>query len=152
MAPVPKTKAEHDRDGSFRPNRHAGMPSDADFAGAIGKIPTDFKGVEKRLWSRVVKSFPPEGLRRLDTDALEAMCRWYGQYHRIMQRMAEYDVEDGPYFKLVTLAGIAWKHAATAMTRFGLTPADRAKLRMPVKSKDDDDPLDMLKNLGAARN
>lgn len=92
----------------------------------------------------------PEGvLRSIDTSELVGLCHWYGEWGRIMGLMRETRITDKKYFRLATLAAIAWKHFAAAASRFGMTPADRAKLKLAPSESKQDDPLESLKLIGA---
>ncbi len=150
MARPPKSTAAHKRDGTFRDDRHGDRVPDAEFPDAQLACPEDLSGEAAVAWYRVVKSLPPDYLKQADIDHLAGMCRWLAQFNAISAAMEKIEVTAPPYYKLSMLAGMAWKHFAAASSRFGMTPADRAKLRTPVVEKNRENALETLKLLGAS--
>ena len=104
---------------------------------------------ELAVWDRVVGTAPDGILRAIDEAELIGLCNWYGEWKRLMDLMRQTDVEQKAYFRYATLAAIAWKHFAAAASRFGMTPADRARLRLAPKKEEEEDALSMLQRLGA---
>lgn len=145
-----KSKSRHKREGTFRADRHAAMVDDRDFAGDLPDRPGDLSPVEAEIWGHVVETTPAGILRRIDESELIGMVHWYGEYRRCMDEARRTSIAAKKYYRLIQMATMAWKHFAAAASRFGMTPADRARLKtMPAKTKEADDPLESLKLLGA---
>lgn len=150
MARPRKPKAKHIRDGTYREDRHGAMVDDSDFDGDLPERPADLSVDELAVWELVINSSPEGVLRAIDEAELTGCCWWYGEYCKVMRAMRPMKVTVKAYYRLASLAAIAWKHFAAAASRFGMTPADRARLKTaPSKPKDDSDPLATLKLLGA---
>ena len=141
-----KPTTQHKRDGTYRADRH-GRRADA----VIGKTelptpPEHLKADAVAMWYEVCESLPPEVLVRLDMYQLTGMCEWWQQWRDLQKAIDSCnDVLDPTYFKLNQMCAIVWKHFAAASSRFGMTPTDRAKIKIAEKEKDDGDPLTLLK-------
>lgn len=103
------------------------------------------------MWCLVVDTSPEGVLRAIDATELTGCCWWYGEYIKAMQAMRPMRPTAKAYYRLANLAAIAWKHFAAAASRFGMTPADRARLKLSPPESKDDDPLDALGLIGAPR-
>lgn len=146
----PKSKSRHRREGTFRADRHADRVDDRDFDGELPERPDDLSVDELAVWSLVVDTSPSGVLRAIDQSELVGCCWWYGEFCKAMRTMRPMRATVKSYYRLSNLAAIAWKHFAAAASRFGMTPADRARLKvMPSKAKDETDPLEALKIVGA---
>src|SRR5688572_26013881 len=133
-----KSRSRHKRDGTFRADRHAALVDDRDFDGDLPERPADLTADEVQVWSHVVDTSPDGVLRRIDESELIGLCHWYGEYRRLMDLMRKTKVTAKAYFRLATLAAIAWKHFAAAASRYGMTPADRARLKFAPSEKKPD--------------
>jgi len=100
-------------------------------------MPTKLPAAGRRLWDEVCSLLPEDVLSLLDRSMLEGMCRWYARFR------ANVDKDD---YKSQCLAGMAWKHYATAAKSFGLSPADRSKLH--GKKPEPEAKEDILKYVG----
>lgn len=145
----PKSKSRHKRDGTFRADRHASLVDDRDFDGDLPERPADLSVDELAVWELVVGSSPDGVLRAIDQTELTGCCWWYGEYSKAMRAMRPMEVTDTEYYRLSQLAAIAWKHFAAAASRFGMTPADRSRLKVAVTERKQEDPLEALKLIGA---
>jgi phage terminase small subunit len=63
------------------------------------------------------------------------MCRWYDEYRRLANRLAKTAVLDEAYRHVQAAASLAWQRFAETAGKFGLTPADRARLRVNVEER-----------------
>jgi phage terminase small subunit len=115
-----KPTSQHKLEGTFRADRHEkNEPRPSGEPYKIGEL-----GVHALvLWDRVV----PELVRMkvataIDSPELFAMCEWWGEY-RDLQTNKEMD----PYNRACAMAA-SYKQFRSIAARFGLTPADRAKL------------------------
>lgn len=150
MAPrgrPPKSKAQHKRDGTFVPSRHANRLDDSAFAGELPPCP--LTGTAAELWAQVVKASPEGQLRAIDESHLAGLCKWGSEYERINDALRDVDPVDPAHYRLLCAAAMAWKHFAAASSRFGMTPVDRARLKAPAVEQKEDDPLSALALYGA---
>lgn len=151
MGRPPKPTNQHKRDRTFRVDRHGARVRDEQFAGDLPERPADLSADEVAVWELVVGTSPDGVLRAIDESELTGCCWWYGEYCKAMRAMRPMKVTAKAYYRIANLAAIAWKHFAAAASRFGMTPADRAKLKMTPPEKQDEDPLDALGLIGAPR-
>lgn len=147
----PKSVAKHKRDRTFRADRHGLRVDDSAFDGDLPERPSDLTVDELSVWDLVAQTSPDGVLRAIDGSELTGCCWWYGEYCKAMRAMRPMKVTDEAYYRLSQLAAIAWKHFAAAASRFGMTPADRARLKLAAPEKTDDDPLNALGLIGAPR-
>lgn len=150
MARPPKSLRQHKRDRTYRADRHGDRVPDEAFDGDLER-PDDLSVDELAVWQLVVDTSPEGVLRAIDASELTGCCWWYGEYCKAMRAMRPMRVTVKAYYRLANLAAIAWKHFAAAASRFGMTPADRARLKMIPKQEKADDPLESLKLIGAPR-
>lgn len=74
-------------------------------------------------WDCVVPELISTGIAKcLDTFALESMCEWWAEW-KLLSLDKKIDA-----FKRITMMSCAHKQWRDLASRFGLTPADRAKL------------------------
>ena len=114
--------------GGFRRDRHSGRADAAPPEGEPIK-PQGFGPVESALWDQVV----PILIRRklvgtLDTAQLICMCRHYRHYVA-----CDLLLEGNPADKNLRVSAIAWWTAFDRVaSKFGLTSADLASLKVPA--------------------
>jgi phage terminase small subunit len=117
----------HHLDGTYRRDRHGGRPA-APPAGQPER-PADLQGEAAAFWDTTVADLAAVGVvGRLDTALLRAAAELWGLYRKALA-VADQD----PVNKLVRCAVVsyyaAWERAAA---KLGLSPADRAKLRLDL--------------------
>lgn len=116
-------------DPGYRADRHA---ESGDAVPATGTpMPTrklDAHGL--CLWGAVVPGLiAAKIVGEADSQYLTDMCFWYSVHERAMKLVDE-ALEGGKIPTAVTAAAIAWDKFDKIASRFGLTPSDRAKLRV----------------------
>lgn len=121
-----KSIAEHQLHGTYRRDRHGDRADGASAPGSPIK-PADLPADAAELWESILGSLPTAAVASVDYAALTGCCRWYSV---MLANLRQLDAGTGDAYKLTTLASIASKQFATFAQRFGLTPADRAKLRL----------------------
>jgi P27 family predicted phage terminase small subunit len=130
--------------GTFRADRD-GDPAEAVPASGAPKPPTHLKGDGLKFWKQVVPGLVESGVAKAcDAPALAMMCEWWARYRKLSMLLDEDAPENNPvaqvlkekqeYQRLVML-GIAWTNFDKVAARFGLTPSDRAKLRLGGEKK-----------------
>lgn len=119
-----KPTAEHERDGTLREDRHGGRRREPAFGGE----PARPKGMGKdaaELWDVIVPHLVGRGVAKAtDAAALELLCFWWGKW-RILSRKKRDDLQ---HDSRLAMASKQWNAIAA---KFGLTPADRARLEVP---------------------
>ena len=153
MGRRPKTHSEHLRDGTYRKDRHGSLPSDQDFPGELRLTPpTTLSPDAKRVWKRLVKGFPAEQLRAIDLDLLTTLCGWLVELSRISTALTAESPGTAEHSKLLFSAALASKHVTAIGSKFGMTPHDRAKLKIKKREAvDESNPLEMLRLIGAPK-
>lgn len=117
-----KHAARHMLDGTFRPARH---DEGADNLPSIGDCaPTrELNEHGDAFFRSVVSAYPPGTLGESDSEALTQCSEWVERMHQVRQLEKETGV---PATKL---AAEASKNFLQFAVRFGLTPADRGKVK-----------------------
>lgn len=138
----PKPTALHKLHGTYRDDRH-GERADSEgelFTGVPDK-PHDLGPDADLLWDSVVGQLKTaKVVAEIDGASLEAMCRWWGRYRELMRRVSETDFDDEVCETLELRARRAWLAFDRISSRFGMTPADRAKLKS-AKPEEKENPL-----------
>lgn len=124
-----KSVDEHLANGTYRPSRHGPIPPAADPTPA--EPPRMPKGLPEDVaakWRELVAVLAGR-LKRTDLPMLENLARWMAEADKLAAARAGMKPGDKGYAQNVTMYGIATDKIAMHSTRFGLSPADRAKLR-----------------------
>ncbi len=129
MGRRPKPATLHMRQGTYKPSEHRVSPM-AD--GAIQK-PSDLGQWGNRLWDTSIAFILQAGGGECDTEAVAGMCRWYNEYRRVHEKVRKTSPTHKDYRTLLYTAAKAWEKFMDGASRFGLTPADRAKLKHDVE-------------------
>lgn len=128
----PKPTAELKLWGGFRSARHAGRVDE--LIGGTEPVKPELDDVASSVWDLVVTCLPADAKSSMDSPALAGMCQWYSRYVSLMQRLQDAAGEKDEY-RLIVMCSQAWKQFEGAAGRFGLTPVDRAKLKVPPKDE-----------------
>jgi P27 family predicted phage terminase small subunit len=136
--PKPKPTEQHKLHGTFRSDRHGPADHPIDKLDGIPKMPPGMPSQAIKLWKVLVPQLiKVKTAVELDSTEIAAMCRWWAQYNELMSRVeseAPYDDEsDIRQWRLEKRAKAAWNAFDSIASRFGLTPADRARLRSDTK-------------------
>lgn len=134
-----KPTAQHRLEGTFRGDRHEGRGDEAIELPRDIKRPAGLKGEAKKLWDQLNRDLGRAGvLASVDAAQLEAMCRWWGRYKELEQKATEtmYDIDESDIYE--RRARRAWDAFDKIAGRFGMTPADRAKLKQSPKESGSD--------------
>lgn len=125
-----KSIDEHMLKGNYRPSRHGLRPPLPDDPG--GNVPpskpADLDHAAGQLWDKFVRLLAGV-LRERDGDVLAELCRWLAELRRIRVVLLETVPGEQGYNQLLVAAGICSDKFDKLAARFGLTPADRTKLR-----------------------
>lgn len=129
MGRKPKPATMHMRQATYKPGRHGVSP----VAGGELIRPSDLKGDAAKLWDRVSDFAVQAGAGECDIACLDGMCRWYAEWRRCGAVLGSAIPGDEDHRTLQYVTSNAWKQFSEMASRFGLTPADRAKLRTGVE-------------------
>ena len=111
--------------GTYRPSRHGALPDSAE---GEPTMPRDLDATARAYWRQVVPDLVSRGLAKaVDAGALRQLCELWSLYRKAMKEAQKNPAEMARVVKVYFDA-----HQALA-ARFGLTPKDRQKLRMPPK-------------------
>jgi P27 family predicted phage terminase small subunit len=122
-------------EGTFRQDRD-GDPSASVVADGIPEPPAHLKGDALKFWSEVVPGLIAAGLaKERDATQLTFMCTWYVRARRYEKAADKMPCTHKRLASMTMLANMAWKAFDRLASRFGLTPSDRAKLRIEQAPK-----------------
>jgi phage terminase small subunit len=120
--------------GGFRKDRHEARVDDKIATGTPAK-PLDLDPTASRVWDTVMASLSAKALRAADQMVLVGCCVWYSRWVEFDRQIAQ---GQGDPYKLMVMAGVAWKNFMAAAAKIGITPVDRTKLDVPVDEKPED--------------
>jgi len=136
-----KTTLEHQRDGTYRADRHAPKIPSVAFRNGQPVKPDDLPPDGSRLWDDVVEQTPPQLLCEIDWASLHQLCRWFA----ISEQLTKCLQDDPLEVKLYGPANTAARNFITLAGKFGLTPLDRSRTRVDTSRKTPASPLEQLK-------
>lgn len=139
-----KPTAQHKKDGTYQASRHARRVDSEAAGGPLGEPPTDLDETGQHLWRQVVDLLPEDVVQKIDGATLRAMCEWWSQLRTIWDEMRDYRPTDEQYYRLNQMAAIASKHFNAAASRFGMTPSDRAKIKIADTERKESNPFKVL--------
>jgi len=129
-----KPQALLDLQGTSRADRARTPPR----PGGKPKMPSWLDAEAKRWWRRVVPQLVRLGIAtNLDSDTLAGCARWFSIWRAADARLAS---GDGDYKQTLAVL-ISWKQFAAAVSKFGLSPTDRERLRDQLSEPADDSDL-----------
>ena len=135
----PKSTAQHVADGTYEPSRHDGR-GDVTLAIGVPDAPSRLTGRGLELWEIVTGTLPEDAQSRLDTATLEGACWWWGRFCDVRERI---DAGGCDEYKGMIMAATYWKQFALMAAKFGMSPADRCKLKLSA-GENKESPLEML--------
>ncbi len=116
-------------EGTFRADRDTahllGLP--------VGepKPPAHLAGVPLDLWQQIIPGLISRGfVSACDDTALSLMVEWLAKYRRYSDAADSMPIDDKGLYQMTLLAGIAATNFDRFASRFGLTPADRSRLKV----------------------
>jgi phage terminase small subunit len=129
--PAKKPIAMKILEGTYRRDRDGDLDSIVLGEGEPRK-PDDLDGLAGEFWDAWVPHLVALGVaKEIDSLALEQMCFWWGsakELRKILQKISKAALTK-EYFRVQVLTAQADKSFNHIASRFGLTPADRARLR-----------------------
>jgi P27 family predicted phage terminase small subunit len=133
----PKPLETHLLDGTHRADRH-GDGSDHVPADGSPVMPATFTGEARALWETVVAGLVAcKVARAVDTPALVMLCESWARYRKVSAALDALDPEQDSvaFGRLSRAAALHWQMFDKIAGRFGMTPADRMRLRVDAQEK-----------------
>lgn len=129
-----KSIAELKQSGTYRPSRHA-SPADTDHVEDVAteqlERPEKLDEAAAEVWDELVELLGGS-IRRRDIHALVELCRWIARSDKIAADLDALAPTDKTFKALLINAGIATDKVSDLTKRFGISPADRMKLKAEV--------------------
>ena len=122
-----KPTTQHILEGTLRPQRHSER-ADANIKQSKLRMPRGLSSEQKKIWKAIDENLPDGVVGKLDEASMTAMLVAYQNW---LDNIDKPDLADRR-FGLECL-----KEFNRMAGRFGLTPADRARLQVPTAQKTD---------------
>lgn len=133
----PKPLEDHLTDGTYREDRHGPMVESIRPEGFPVK-PEDLDEAAGAAWEFIINELTRMNVAgKVDSIALAEGCRWLSRYYRFGAVLDGARVSDDvdSALKLTKLVALCWSKFESTARQFGLTPADRARLKVQPTQK-----------------
>src|SRR5262249_52419085 len=101
--------------------------------------PRHLKGEALRFWMLIVPDLAQSGIAKARDSAMLAMaCEWWARYRRFSKLADRLPDSSKNIYRVTVQVGICWTNCDRILARFGLTPSDRAKMRIEEKPQPDE--------------
>lgn len=144
----PKPTAMHKRDGTFRVDRHAERAANSGVYEGFPDMPDDLELAEQVVWVRIVGAMPRKILKSADTFALATACKWWVKHEVLLKQSWEYQHDPDLSEQFEKRAAKAWSICDRIFCRFGMTPADREKVKTSSEGETRETKLSRLGIIG----
>lgn len=131
-----KTAEEHLANGTYRPSKHGPLPISSPSAKASGvtlACPSDLAGTAAE-WFRRLASVLTGRLEPSDGPLLAQAARWLSEEDRCRDALPAHDPTTPEHSRALRGAATAGQAANQILSKYGLTPAARSKLRNATMS------------------
>jgi phage terminase small subunit len=92
-------------------------------------------------WDLIINNMHPGMQAAIDANELESLCFWWSQFRHYAKLMRDPSPNLKEERAVQIMAKDAWAAFDKIAARFGMTPADRAKLELRPPGEGDADPL-----------
>ncbi len=121
--------------GTFREDRD-GSIDEAVLAKGVPIKPEHLTGEAGKFWDENMPRLATHGLGVSDTNAFATMCEWWGRYRCAMDALTKLkSMATAKSRALMIQASDAFRRFDSIACRFGMTPADRTRLRVEPTKK-----------------
>jgi len=133
--PAPVGKKDLERRGS---RRAKDRPDDLEFEPKAPKRPASLKGEAKAEWNRIIPLLVDKGVvSEVDRAALIALCQAWADYQDFREAASRLVKGSMDWRRMVSAKHEAFAEWQSLAQRFGLTPADRPRVKInSPKAKD----------------
>lgn len=129
MAGRPRKPIEkHQLEGTYRPDRH-GPVNAADLPEPPPALPPGLPDDVAAKWVQAVDLLAGV-VKRRDVPLLIDLCRWLARSDKVAAKLDAMAAEEKGFNQTLIAAGIVTDKLLQLSGRFGMTPSDRAKLRV----------------------
>jgi len=129
--PAPRPKRALLQRGSRRAKK---MPDDMELEPGVPRPPADLCVEALAEWQRVVPVLAPKGvLSEVDRAALVVLVASWSEYVAVGQHLDDAEMGTAAWQRIAAARHQAYQRWAAMAQRFGLTPADRARVKVPEK-------------------
>lgn len=114
-------------------------PDDLELSPGVPDMPDELTGEAAREWTRVVKALAPRGvLTDVDYAALTVYAELWGEDREIGRVLSELEVGTTTWRRVMSTRNDIRAKLLAMFARFGLTPADRPRVKLPAGDHDGD--------------
>lgn len=126
----PKPLSLHIAEGTLRGDRH-GSKGDVPTPDGKPKRPAKMKKDAAWLWDNYVTKLADADIATaIDAPQLQRMCEWWHELKRCQRELSELEPVEKNYYRFLLQTQIAEKAFDSIASRFGLTPADRMRIKV----------------------
>lgn len=129
--PAAKPTGDHERDGTFRKDRHEDR-ADSLYPKGPPSQPEGLDGHARWLWSLVVENVPGRVISPADAAELLMLCVWWSQFRTLSDDLENETNAEKRLFVLNQLA-MSSKRVADGLKHFGMHPAARTAIKVGGK-------------------
>lgn len=128
-----KPLEQHVLEGTYRADRHGPLPSGAGGlpSGAVPAKPRGLSGEAGRAWDELTRLLGGV-LKASDGLMLSEAAKWMGWAREVEKLLKKLTPADDAFPRLLRSRALCGTQLDRVLNRFGLTPADRAKLGAPT--------------------
>ena len=120
-------------EGTWREDRH-GPAAGALLADSAPEMPKGMSKDAQECWRGLIDRLHSTGrVSSEDSRSFLGLCEWWAEYRKVRRSLSKMAVSHKYYFRTQQLASVAWKAFCMAGAKFGLTPSDRAGMRVESK-------------------
>ena len=146
--PRPKSQYDHELRGTHRKDRHGAMGSEPRAVGALTKPNFGEDSFADYCWDTITAFVTTMNVGEVDQLPLSMAAQIYGEFRRSLCALQSEDVETTIYKRVRSNATQLFAMLDSILSRYGYTPADRAKLR----NLPDDEEVDQFEALQESMN
>lgn len=134
--PQPTPTAELEKRGSWRAKKRKkdGEPQ----PGGVPEPPYKLVGDSRKLWESLVPRLAESGIAtEVDSETLAVMCVWFGKFRKIQKALDKMAATNKDHYRLLIQMQMASNCFDKLAARFGMTPADRTRIKVEGPKEDD---------------